>query len=159
MKQYREIGFNRRANYDYEIVDKIEAGIVLTGSEVKFLRTNKINGDTLHLSEAYAGLSRNNEVFLYQLNIPKYSLANRMNHEPKRNRKLLLKKRQILKLIGQLKKTGFTLVPLCVYFNDNGYVKVTIGIGKGKKQYDKREAIKEREWNRAKQRILKNNLR
>lgn len=159
MNQYREIGFNRRANYDYEILEKLEAGIVLTGSEVKFLRTHKVNGDTLHLAEAYAGLSRDNELFIYQMNIPKYPLANRMNHEPKRNRKLLLKKRQIVKLIGQLKKTGYTLVPLSVYFNDKGYVKVSIGIGKGKKQYDKRETIKEREWNRAKQRILKNSFK
>lgn len=159
MSGYREIGFNRRANYDYEIVEKIEAGIVLKGSEVKYLRMNKINGDTLHLPEAYAGVSNENEIFLYQMNIPKYSLANRMNHEPKRNRKLLLKKRQILRLLGLLKKSGLTLVPISLYFNENGYVKLSLGLGKGKKEYDKRATIKEREWNRAKHRILKNNTR
>ena len=93
------------------------------------------------------------------MNIPQYKLANRLNHEPKRNRKLLLKKKQIVKLIGQLKKNGLTLIPLSIYFNDRGFVKISLGLGKGKKQYDKRETIKQREWNRDKARILKNNLK
>lgn len=152
--KYKDIGFNRRANYDYEIVEKIEAGIVLVGSEVKSLRNCKIN-----LGDSYAGLSTDNEVILYQMNIPQYKLANRLNHEPKRNRKLLLKKKQIVKLIGQLKKNGLTLIPLSIYFNDRGFVKISLGLGKGKKQYDKRETIKQREWNRDKARILKNNLK
>jgi len=151
MAEFREIGFNRRANYDYEILEKIEAGIVLVGSEVKSLRTYKVN-----LAEAYAGLSRENELFLYQMNIPKYALANNMNHDPKRTRKLLLRKKQLLRLIGQLKKGGISLIPLSIYFNEKGFVKVSLGLGKGKKSFDKRETIKQREWNREKARILKN---
>lgn len=150
MAEFKEIGYNRRANYDYEILEKLEAGIVLVGSEVKSLRTYKVN-----LTEAYAGLSRNNELFLYQMNIPKYALANKMNHEPKRTRKLLLRKKQILRLIGQLKKGGISLVPLKIYFNEKGFVKVSLGLGKGKKSFDKRETIKQREWNREKSRLLK----
>ncbi|MDR0968227.1 MAG: SsrA-binding protein SmpB [Holosporaceae bacterium] len=148
--EYKEVGYNRRANYDYEILEKIEAGIVLRGSEVKSLRMNKIS-----LADAYAGLSKDGEVFLYQTHIPEYALSNRMNHEPKRTRKLLLKKKQISRLIGQLKKGGFTLVPISVYFNEKGFVKVSLGLGKGKKTVDKRETIKEREWNREKNRLLK----
>jgi SsrA-binding protein len=148
---YKEVGYNRRAHYDYEILEKIEAGIVLCGSEVKSLRTHKVS-----LTDAYAGLSKSGEVFLYQMHIPEYALANRANHEPKRTRKLLLRKGQISKLIGQLKKGGFTLIPVSIYFNEKGFVKVSIGLGKGKKNIDKRETIKEREWNREKSRILKN---
>lgn len=154
MTKYKEVGFNKRANYDYEIIEKIEAGIVLRGSEVKSLRASKVS-----LSDAYAGLSKNCEVFIYQMHIPEYALANRMNHDPKRSRKLLLRKKQILKLIGQLKKGGYTLIPISIYFNESGFVKISIGIGKGKKNIDKRQAIKEREWNREKARILKNNSR
>lgn len=150
MAEFKEIGYNRRANYDYEILEKLEAGIVLVGSEVKSLRTHKVN-----LTEAYAGLSRDSELFLYQMNIPKYALANKMNHEPKRTRKLLLRKKQLLRLIGQLKKGGISLIPLKIYFNEKGFVKVSLGLGKGKKSFDKREAIKQREWNREKSRLLK----
>ncbi|MDR3155541.1 MAG: SsrA-binding protein SmpB [Holosporaceae bacterium] len=151
MAEYKEIGYNRRASYDYNIQEKIEAGIVLCGSEVKSLRSHKVN-----LMDAYAGMSRRGELFLYQMHIPEYALANRMNHDPKRSRKLLLHKKQLLKLIGQLKKGGNTLIPISVYFNEKGFVKVSLGLGKGKKNIDKREAIKEREWNREKSRLLKN---
>ncbi|MDR2158275.1 MAG: SsrA-binding protein SmpB [Holosporaceae bacterium] len=151
MAEYKEIGYNRRANYDYEILEKIEAGIVLKGSEVKSLRMHRIN-----LTDAYAGLSKNCEAFIRQMHIPEYALANRMNHEPKRTRKLLLRKRQILRLIGQLKKGGLTLIPISIYFNEKGFVKISLGLGKGKKNVDKRETIKEREWNRQKSRLLKN---
>jgi SsrA-binding protein len=150
MAEYREIGFNRRANYDYEILEKIEAGVVLRGSEVKSMRMHRIS-----LADAYAGLSANGEVFIYHMHIPEYAMANRMNHDPKRARKLLLRKRQISRLVGQLKKNGLTLVPISVYFNQKGFVKISIGLGKGKKNIDKRETIKEREWNRAKLRLLK----
>ena len=153
MSKYKELGFNRKANYDYEIIDKFEAGIVLVGTEVKSLRSNRVN-----LSDSYAGLSKDNEVFLYQMNIPKYFLSTIANHEPKRNRKLLLRKREIQKLVGLLKKSGLSLVPLSIYFNKNGFVKVSIGLGKGKKEIDKRETIKQREWNREKARILKRQL-
>ncbi len=154
MSKYKEIGVNRKAHYDYEIVDTWEAGVVLFGTEVKSLRNNKVN-----LSDAYAGLTADSEVFLYQMNIPRYSMANLMNHEPKRNRKLLLKKREIKKLIGALKKSGYSLIPLKAYFNEKGFVKISIGLGKGKRNVDKRETIKEREWNREKSRILKNSFR
>ncbi len=150
MFRYKEIGVNKKAHYDYEILDKLEAGIILTGTEVKSLRSCKVN-----LADSYAGLSLNNELFLYQMNIPKYSLASQMNHEPKRNRKLLIHKREIKKLIGLLKKSGCSLIPLSIYFNEKGFVKVSLGVGKGKRNIDKRETIKEREWNRAKLRILK----
>jgi len=154
MSKYKEIGVNRKAHYDYEITDTIEAGIVLFGTEVKSLRNNKVN-----LTDSYAGLTADNEVFLYQMGIPKYSMAKLTNHEPKRNRKLLLKKREIQKLIGALKKNGYSLVPLKIYFNEKGFVKISLGLGKGKKNIDKRETIKEREWNRAKSRILKSSFR
>ncbi|MBO7454027.1 MAG: SsrA-binding protein SmpB [Alphaproteobacteria bacterium] len=154
MSKYKEIGVNRKAHYDYEITDTLEAGIVLFGTEVKSLRSNKVN-----LTDSYAGLTADNEVFLYQMGIPKYSMANLTNHEPKRNRKLLLKKREIQKLIGALKKSGYSLIPLKIYFNEKGFVKISLGLGKGKKNIDKRETIKEREWNREKSRILKNSFR
>ena len=154
MSKYKEIGVNRKARYDYEITDTLEAGIVLFGTEVKSLRNNKVN-----LTDSYAGLTADNEVFLYQMGIPKYSMAKLTNHEPKRNRKLLLKKREIQKLIGALKKNGYSLVPLKIYFNEKGFVKISLGLGKGKKNIDKRETIKEREWNRAKSRILKSSFR
>ncbi len=154
MSKYKEIGVNRKARYDYEITDTLEAGIVLFGTEVKSLRSNKVN-----LTDSYAGLTVDNEVFLYQMGIPKYSMANLTNHEPKRNRKLLLKKREIQKLIGALKKSGYSLIPLKIYFNEKGFVKISLGLGKGKKNIDKRETIKEREWNREKSRILKNSFR
>ncbi len=149
MSKYKEIGVNRKAHYDYEIIDTLEAGIVLFGTEVKSLRSNKVN-----LTDSYAGLTADNEVFLYQMGIPKYSMANLTNHEPKRNRKLLLKKREIQKLIGALKKSGYSLIPLKIYFNEKGFVKISLGLGKGKKNIDKRETIKEREWNREKSRIM-----
>lgn len=153
MSKYKELDFNRKANYNYEIIDKFEAGIVLVGTEVKSLRSNRVN-----LSDSYAGLSKDNEVFIYQMNIPKYSLSTISNHEPKRNRKLLLRKREIQKLVGLLKKSGLSLVPLSIYFNKNGFVKISLGLGKGKREIDKRETIKQREWNREKARILKRQL-
>lgn len=154
MSKYKEIGVNRKAHYDYEITDTWEAGIVLFGTEVKSLRNNKVS-----LSDSYAGLTADNEVFVYQMNIPKYSMAKLTNHEPKRNRKLLLKKREIKKLIGLLKKSGYSLIPLKIYFNEKGFVKLSIGLGKGKRNIDKRQTIKDREWNREKSRILKNSFR
>lgn len=154
MSDSKEVGYNRRANYDYEILEQFEAGVVLTGSEVKSLRSHRVN-----LTDSYAGISKSGEIFLYQMHIPEYKLANRMNHEPKRNRKLLLRKKQILRLIGQLKRGGFSLIPISVYFNNFGFVKISLGLGRGKKNIDKRETIKEREWNREKSRILKNTLK
>ena len=150
MAEYREVGFNKKANFDYQVLETLEAGIVLRGSEVKSLRYHRVN-----LTDSYAGLSRTNELFLYQMHIPEYALANRMNHQPNRTRKLLLHRKQLQRLIGQLKKGGYTLIPLKVYFNEKGFVKISIGIGRGKKNVDKRETIKEREWQRDKARIMK----
>jgi SsrA-binding protein len=150
MAEYKEIGHNKKANYDYEIIEKFEAGLVLRGSEVKSLRSHRVN-----LMDSYAGLSKNCEIFIYHMHIPEYAMSNVMNHDPKRTRKLLLRKKQISRLIGLMKKGGYTIVPISVYFNEKGFVKISIGLGKGKKNIDKREAIKQREWNREKSRLLK----
>lgn len=140
---------NRKARYEYFIEDEVEAGIVLTGTEVKSLRAGKAQ-----INEAHAGI-KGEELYLFNAYIAEYVGGNRFNHETKRPRKLLLHKRQINKLIGQLKTKGITLVPLVMYFNSRGLVKVKLGVGKGKKQYEKRESEKERDWQREKGRIMR----
>ncbi|MBX3487428.1 MAG: SsrA-binding protein SmpB [Candidatus Paracaedibacteraceae bacterium] len=140
---------NRRARFDYFIIEEMEAGIILTGSEVKSLRAGRAS-----INETYAG-EMNGEIFLFNANIPVYEQANQFNHEPKRPRKLLLHKRQVNKLIGAIQRKGMTLVALSIYFNDKGRAKVQLGLAKGKNVVDKRETIKERDWNREKSRILK----
>ena len=146
---YKVIAQNRKARFEYEILETLEAGIVLVGSEVKSLRLGKTN-----ITEAFAD-DRNGAVYLINLNIEEYKSANRFNHEPKRPRKLLLHKREQNKLLGAIQRKGVTLIPLTMYFNHKGIVKVTLGIGKGKKLYDKRATEKERDWQRDKARILK----
>ena len=146
---HRYAAQNRRARFDYFIIEEMEAGIVLTGSEVKSLRAGRAS-----INETYAG-EMSGEIFLFNANIPVYEQANQFNHEPKRPRKLLLHKRQVNKLIGAIQRKGMTLVALSVYFNDKGRAKVQIGLAKGKNVVDKRETIKERDWNREKSRILK----
>lgn len=146
---HRYAAQNRRARFDYFIIEEMEAGIVLTGSEVKSLRAGRAS-----INETYAG-EMNGEIFLFNANIPVYEQANQFNHEPKRPRKLLLHKRQVNKLIGAIQRKGMTLVALSVYFNDKGRAKVQLGLAKGKNVVDKRETIKERDWNREKSRILK----
>lgn len=146
---YKVIAQNRKARFEYEILETVEAGIVLVGSEVKSLRLGKTN-----ISEAFAD-ERNGEVYLINLNIEEYKGANRFNHEPKRPRKLLLHKREQNKLLGAIQRKGVTLIPLQMYFNHKGIAKVTLGIGKGKKLYDKRATEKERDWQRDKARGLK----
>ena len=146
----QEVGYNKRSHFDYEITDKFEAGIVLTGSEVKSLRSHKAN-----MSDCYAGFGTDGELYLYNLHIPEYKMSIEKHTDPKRMRKLLMHKKELRRLNGIVQKGGITLVPISVYFNNNGFVKVSIGIGKGKKTVDKRETIKEREWNREKSRILK----
>lgn len=148
---FRKIVQNRRAHHDYFVEEKIEAGIVLSGSEVKALRLGQSN-----INDAYADAT-GDELELVNAYIPEYKGANRFNHETRRPRKLLLRRRQINKILGSLKKKGITLVPLSLYFNAKGRVKVELGIVKGKKLYDKRATEKEREWNRDKARILKGN--
>jgi SsrA-binding protein len=143
------IADNRRARYDYEIMQVFEAGIVLQGSEVKSLRGGRTN-----LAEAYAAM-KGGELFLINSNIPEYREANRFNHEPKRPRKLLLHKKEIAKLSNGVLREGLTIVPLKMFFNPRGRAKVDIALARGKKLHDKREAIKERSWDRERARIMR----
>jgi SsrA-binding protein len=140
------MAINKKAYHDFESLAKYEAGLVLTGTEVKSLRDHKAN-----LSDAY-GRIKNKEVWLWNVNIPIYRLGTYTNHEPSRMRKLLLKKSEIRKLEIKLKDKSLTLVPLKLYF-DGPYVKVEIGLAKGKKQYDKRESIKKAEVQRKLKRV------
>ena len=148
---FGRIAENRKARYNYEIKEKIQAGIILTGTEVKSLRLGKAS-----ISESYAS-DTNGKLFLINSNIPIYEAANNFNHEPTRQRELLVSKKERNKLLGLIKKEGVTLVPLSLYFNDKGLAKIDIGIAKGKKKEDKRESIKLRDWNRQKSRIMKEN--
>ena len=132
---------NRRARFEFELLDKVEAGIVLTGTEVKSLRNGKAS-----LEESYAGIS-GDEVWLYGCDIPEYLQANRMNHKPKRPRKLLLHRSEIDKLLAKASERGLTIVPLMVYFK-KGMAKVEISIARGRKLYDKREALKNKDAKR-----------
>lgn len=140
---------NRRARYDYEILDTVEAGIMLTGTEVKSLRTGKAQ-----ITESYASPEKG-ELWLINAHIPEYLQANRFNHSEKRPRKLLVSKKQLVKLTEGVERAGNTIVPLKLYFNDRGFAKILIGLGKGKKSFDKRETEKNRDWNREKSRIMK----
>src|SRR5690349_25178890 len=140
---------NRKARFNYEIGEVFEAGVALTGSEVKSLRAGKAT-----IGESYAD-ARGGEIWLVNSNIPEYREANRLNHTPKRPRKLLLHKRQINKLIGAVEREGMTLVPLKVYFNERGRAKIELALARGKKLYDKRETEKKRSWERERGRLLR----
>lgn len=140
---------NRKARFNYEILDTYEAGIALTGTEVKSLRGGKAT-----IGESYAGPS-GDEIFLFNAYIPEYVQANRFNHETRRPRRLLLHKRQIDKLIGATQREGFSVIPLKIYFNDRGRAKVELGLGRGKKLHDKRETEKQRSWDREKARVMR----
>ena len=140
---------NRKARFNYSIEDTIEAGIALTGTEVKSARSGKST-----IAESYAD-SKNGEIWLINANIPEYLQANRFNHEPKRPRKLLLHKRQINKLIGAGDREGMTLIPLKLYFNERGRAKLLLAIAKVKKLHDKRESEKKRDWGREKGRLMR----
>jgi SsrA-binding protein len=141
---------NRRARFDYFIEETLEAGLMLTGTEVKSLR-----GGRASINEAYAGLKAG-ELYLFNAYLPEYMLAGRFfQHEPKRPRKLLVKKRELDKLMGAIKLKGSTLVPMQIYFNDRGIAKVQIGVATGKKKSDKRETEKERSWQRDKARLMR----
>jgi SsrA-binding protein len=144
----RYIAQNRKARHDYLIEDTLEAGLILAGSEVKSLRKGGAS-----INEAYAA-ERGGELFLMNANIPIYAAA-RVNHEPRRARKLLLHKKEVNRLTGAVTREGMTLVPLGLYFNDRGIAKVAIGLAKGKRKSDKRAAEKERDWKRDKARILR----
>ena len=140
---------NRRARFDYEILDTLEAGIVLTGTEVKSLRNGKAQ-----IVESYVS-PEGGELWLINANIPEYLQAGRFNHTPKRPRKLLLHARQISKLIGAIERDGMTIVPLKLYFNDKGRAKVEIALARGKKLHDKRDTLKRRSWDRERGRLLR----
>jgi SsrA-binding protein len=140
---------NRRARFDYEIGDTLEAGIVLTGTEVKSLRLGKAQ-----IAESYAS-PESGELWLINAHIPEYLQANRFNHQERRPRKLLVSKKQLSKLDQEVARAGNTIVPLKLFFNDHGKAKLLIGIGKGKKSFDKRATSRDRDWNRDKARIMK----
>ncbi len=142
---------NRRAYYEYFVEEKFEAGIELMGTEVKSLR-----GGEGSIAESYAMVD-GEEVFLVNSNIPAYAKGSWMNHEPRRKRRLLLKKREIAKLHGSITRQGLTLIPLSLYFNARGRAKVELALARGKKLHDKRETIKERDWKRDQQRLLRHN--
>ena len=139
---------NRRARHDYQIEDTLEAGLVLTGSEVKSLRTGRAS-----IAESYAGEDKG-RLCLFNANVPIYPAA-RNNHEPKRVRQLLVNAKQRDKLLGMIRRDGYTLVPLYLYFNDRGIAKLSIGLARGRKKHDKREAEKKRDWDRQKSRLLR----
>jgi SsrA-binding protein len=140
---------NRKARYNYEIIDTYEAGLVLTGTEVKSLREGKAN-----IAESYAS-DEGGEIWLINSYLPEYLQANRFNHETRRRRKLLLSRREMHRLQVAINREGMTLVPLKIYFNDRGRAKLELALAKGKKLHDKRETEKERDWNRQKSRILR----
>ncbi len=148
-KAKRSVALNRKARMTYAIEDSMEAGLVLTGTEVKSLRQGRAN-----IQDAFARVYQG-EVWLYNAFIPEYTQGNRFNHTPTRPRKLLLHAKQVRKLIGLLKNKGITLVPLSLYFNKSGFAKVEIAVGRGRKEYEKREVIKERDWKREQGRLLK----
>lgn len=145
----RIVAENRKARFNYEIIDTYEAGLVLTGTEVKSLREGKAN-----IAESYA-TDEGGEMWLINSYLPEYLQANRFNHEPRRRRKLLLTKRESTRLAGAVNREGMTLIPLKIYFNEQGRAKLELALGKGKKLHDKRESEKERDWNRQKSRLLK----
>jgi SsrA-binding protein len=140
---------NRRARHDYRIEERFEAGLILTGSEVKSLR-----GGRASIAEAYV-MERNGELFLQGAHIPEYDAATRNNHEPRRLRKLLVHRRELAKLVGQIRRQGYTLVPLSIYFNPRGIAKLEVGLARGKRKADKREDLKARDWDRRKSRLLR----
>ncbi len=143
------IALNRKARFEFSVEEEIEAGIVLTGTEVKSLRAHKAQ-----ITDAYAG-EKNGEIWLFNAYIAEYAGGNRFNHETNRPRKLLLHKKQIRKLLGKLKVKGVTLVPLSLYFNSRGLAKIKLALAMGKKQYEKRDTIKQRDWQRDKARIMR----
>ena len=148
-RPHKIVADNRKARFNYEIGEVVEAGIALTGTEVKSLRNGRAA-----IAESYAD-AKNGEIWLINANIPEYLQASRFNHAPKRPRKLLLHKRQILKLAAAVEREGMTIVPLRLFFNERGRAKIDIALGRGKKLHDKRETEKKRDWSREKGRLLR----
>ncbi len=149
----KAVAQNRRAFHDYFIDERFEAGLMLTGTEVKSLREGRAT-----ISEAYAG-EMGGEIYLFNAYIPEFHGGNRFNHETKRPRKLLLRRREVDRLSGAVRREGMTLVPLQLYFTPRGWAKVEIGLARGKKAHDKRDAIKARDWQREKQRLMRHDGR
>ena len=147
--RFKTVADNRKARFNYEIGERFEAGLVLTGSEVKSLRAGRAT-----IAEAYAD-ARGGEIWLINANIPEYRQAGPFNHAPKRPRKLLLHQRQINRLAGAVEREGMTVVPLKLYFNEKGRAKLEIALAKGKKLHDKRETLKRRSWERERGRLLR----
>ena len=148
-RRFKLVADNRKARFHYEIGETYEAGIALTGSEVKSLRAGKAT-----IAESYAD-ARAGELWLINSNIPEYLQASRFNHSPKRPRKLLLQKREINRLVGAVEREGMTIVPLKLYFNEKGRAKVEIALARGKKLHDKRETLKKRSWERERGRLMR----
>ena len=145
----KTIAENRRARFDYFLEQTFEAGLALTGSEVKSLRNGRAN-----IAESYAAVE-GDEIVLVNADTPPYAQANRFNHEPRRPRKLLLHRKEISRLIGAVQREGRTIVPTRLYWNDKGMAKLELAVAKGKKAHDKRETVAERDWQRDKARLLK----
>ena len=142
------IAENRKARHEYEVEEKIEAGLILLGSEVKSLRNGRVS-----IAESYAG-EDNGRLVLFNANIPAYEPA-RVNHEPKRPRELLVKARERNRMLGLIRREGMTLIPLVMYFNERGVAKLLLGLAKGRRKQDKRQAEKDRSWQRDKARLLR----
>jgi SsrA-binding protein len=148
-EESKTVAQNRKARHNYFIEDTVEAGLQLLGSEVKSLR-----GGRASIGEAFA-VEKDGELYLINAHIPEYEAANRFNHAPKRARKLRLRKREVERLRGRINREGMTVVPLSIYFNKRGIAKCQLGIAKGKRMTDKRETIKERDWQREQARVLR----
>lgn len=142
---------NKKARFQYEILDKYTAGIVLTGTEIKSIRSSKAS-----IAESFCEFNENGELFVVNMTIQEYAFGNYYNHKPKATRKLLLNKRELKKLNKEVQNTGLTIIPLRLFINDKGYAKLEIALAKGKKLYDKRETIKDRDNKRDLDRIKKN---
>ena len=145
----KTVAENRKARFSYEVLDTVEAGIVLSGTEVKSLRQGQAN-----IQDSYAS-NEDGEIWLINSYLPEYLQANRFNHEPRRRRKLLMKKREMARFTQAVEREGMTMVPLKIYFNDKGRAKLLLGVAKGRQLHDKREAAKKRDWSREKARLLK----
>ena len=148
-RTFKIVADNRKARYNYAIGETFEAGIMLTGSEVKSMRVGKAS-----IAESYAG-PRYGELYLWNAHIPEYAGAKHFGHEPRRPRKLLIRRRELSKLIGAVQRAGITIVPLSIYFNERGMAKVQLGVAKGKRKIDKRETEKQRDWQRDKARLMR----
>ncbi|MCT8998924.1 SsrA-binding protein SmpB [Chelativorans intermedius] len=145
----RTVAENRKARFAYEVQDTLEAGLALTGTEVKSLREGQAN-----IQESYASVE-GGELWLINSYVPEYSAGNRFNHEPRRRRKLLVSRRELARLAQAVEREGMTIVPLRLYFNERGIAKLQIALARGKKLHDKRETVKKRDWSREKARLLK----